>query len=312
MANSQNLLPQGIHRKWQGLSGNVQGAFWMILSALLFTSMGGLIKHLGQRLDPIEVVFFRSLFGVIWLLPLIYKAGGLKTLKTNHPAMQFSRALLGAIAMVFMFYGLTMIPLADSQAIIFSRPLWMIPLAVIFLAEVVRWRRWTATMVGFCGVLVMVRPGDTMQIGALLVAGNAICAAAGFTLIKIMTQKEEEGLTILCWHTMLTTLLSAIPLYFVWISPTLTELLLLIIMGAGLTFAHSCIIRALECGEATAVLPFDYSRLIFAMVIGYFFFTETVDAWTVCGAAIIILASHYILRRESALEATDTRESTSP
>lgn len=309
MASSQNLFPQGIQNKWQGLSGNVRGAFWMILSALLFTSMGGLIKHLGQRLDPIEVVFFRSLFGVFWLLPVIYKAGGLEILKTNHPVMQFSRALLGAMAMIFMFYGLTMIPLADSQAIIFSRPLWMIPLAVIFLAEVVRWRRWTATMVGFCGVLVMVRPGDTMQLGALLVMGNAVCAAAGFTLIKIMTQKGEDRLTILCWHTILTTVLSAIPLYFVWISPTLTELLLLIIMGAGLTFAHSCIIRALECGEATAVLPFDYSRLIFAMVIGYFFFAETVDAWTAGGAAIIIFASYYIARREAAVEATDTGKS---
>ena len=264
----------------------------MVLSAVLFTSMGGLIKHLGQRLDPIEVVFFRSLFGVIWLLPLIYKAGGLRALKTNHPTMQFSRALLGAMAIIFMFYGLTMIPLADSQAIIFSRPLWMIPLAVIFLAEVVRWRRWTATIVGFCGVLVMVWPGDAMQLGALLIVGNAVCAAAGFTLIKIMTQKGEERLAILCWHTILTTLLSGIPLYLVWISPTLTELLLLVIMGAGLTFAHSCIIRALECGEATAVMPFDYSRLLFAIVIGYFFFAETVNTWNVVGAAIIILSSY--------------------
>ena len=232
--------------------------------------------------------------------------------KTNYPAMQFSRALLGAMAIIFMFYGLTMIPLADSQAIIFSRPLWMIPLAVIFLAEVVRWRRWTATMIGFCGVLVMVWPGDTMQLGALLIVGNAICAAAGFTLIKIMTQKGEGRLTILCWHTILTAALSGIPLYLVWISPTFTELLLLIIMGAGLTFAHSCIIRALECGEATAVLPFDYSRLIFAMVIGYFFFAETVDSWTASGAAIIILANYYIVRREAVLEVTDSGKTRSP
>ena len=159
----------------------------MVLSAVLFTSMGGLIKHLGQRLDPIEVVFFRSLFGVIWLLPLIYKAGGLRALKTNHPTMQFSRALLGAMAIIFMFYGLTMIPLADSQAIIFSRPLWMIPLAVIFLAEVVRWRRWTATIVGFCGVLVMVWPGDAMQLGA------SHCGQCGMCRRRFYTDKNNDS-----------------------------------------------------------------------------------------------------------------------
>jgi drug/metabolite transporter (DMT)-like permease len=300
VTTSKTFIPPGIHKKWQGLSGNVRGACWMILSAALFTSMGGLIKHLGQRLDPMEVVFFRSLFGVIWLIPVIQKAGGLKILKTNYPVMQFSRAFLGALAIIFMFYGLTMIPLADAQAIVFSRPIWMIPFAVFFLAEIIRWRRWTATIIGFIGVLIMVRPGDTIQPGALLIVGNTVCAAAGFTLIKIMTQKGEDRLTILCWHTMVTTLLSAIPLYYFWITPTWVELLLLVIMGAGLTFGHSCIIRALEIGEATAVLPFDYSRLIFAGIIGYFIFAEVLDTWTLTGGAIIILANYYIARREAA------------
>lgn len=272
----------------------------MMLSAFLFTSMGGLIKHLGQRLDPIELVFFRSLFGVIWLLPVIHKAGGLEVLKTNHPGMQFTRAIFGALAIVFMFYGLTMIPLADAQAIIFSRPLWMIPFAVLFLAEVIRWRRWTATAVGFAGVMIMVRPGDAMQIGALLVAGNAMFAAAGFTLIKIMSEKGEDRLTTLCWHTIMMALISAVPLTFVWITPTWIELLALVVMGAGLTYGHHCIIRALEIGEATAVMPFDYARIIFAVIIGYVFFAETIDGWTVAGAAIIIVSTYYIARREAA------------
>lgn len=274
----------------------------MVVSAFLFTAMGGLIKHLGQRLDPIELVFFRSLFGVIWLLPVIHNAGGFKILKTNHPGLQFTRALLGALAIVCMFYGLTMIPLADAQAIIFSRPLWMIPFAVLFLAEVIRWRRWTATAIGFTGVVIMVRPGDAMQIGALLVAGNAMFAAAGFTVIKILSEKGEDRLTTLCWHTIFLALFSATPLFYVWITPTWTELLALFVMGAGLTYGHHCIIRALEIGEATAVMPFDYARIIFAVAIGYFFFAETIDAWTVSGAAIIIASAYYIARREASVE----------
>ncbi|HAT35879.1 MAG TPA: hypothetical protein DCS82_09200 [Rhodospirillaceae bacterium] len=305
MTEPNRLFPQGLQKKWHELPDNVRGACWMTLSAFLFTAMGGVIKHLGQRLDPIELVFFRSLFGVVCLLPVIYKAGGLKVLKTTRPGLQFTRALFGALAIVCMFYGLTMIPLADAQAIIFSRPLWMIPFAVLFLAEVVRWRRWTATAVGFTGVVIMVRPGDAMQIGALLVAGNAMFAAAGFTVIKIMSELGEDRLTILSWHTILLTVLSAIPLFFVWITPTWIELLALIAMGAGLTYGHHCIIRALEIGEATAVLPFDYSRIIFAVIIGYVYFAETIDAWTVVGAAIIIISTYYIARREAVAESSE-------
>jgi drug/metabolite transporter (DMT)-like permease len=261
----------------------------MLMSAVIFVFADATIKYLARSLEPVEIVFFRNVFSLATLLPVALRAGGLTAFHTNYPGLQFSRALLGGLAMICIFYSLQLLPLADATAIMFSRTLWMIPCAVLFLHEAVRWRRWTATVVGFIGVLLIVRPDGGMGPGI-------------FTIIKKLKSKGESNLTILLWHASVTILITAVPTYLYWQTPTLFEFGLLIGLGISLTLAHTCLIQALAVGEATAISPFEYSRVVFSTLIGVFFFAEIPTVWTIAGAALVILSGFYIARREARRE----------
>jgi drug/metabolite transporter (DMT)-like permease len=298
------LLPvkERLLTKWRALPANLRGALWMLMSAVIFVFADATIKYLARSLEPVEIVFFRNVFSLATLLPVALRAGGLTAFHTNYPGLQFSRALLGGLAMICIFYSLQLLPLADATAIMFSRTLWMIPCAVLFLHEAVRWRRWTATVVGFIGVLLIVRPDGGMGPGVIFALSNAVMAAAIFTIIKKLKSKGESNLTILLWHASVTILITAVPTYLYWQTPTLFEFGLLIGLGISLTLAHTCLIQALAVGEATAISPFEYSRVVFSTLIGVFFFAEIPTVWTIAGAALVILSGFYIARREARRE----------
>ena len=293
------VFKETVLNRWRALPGNLRGAFWMVVMAIFFVCADTIIKILSKRLDPIEIVFFRNIFSLLWLIPSIIQAGGAKAFYTNHPWLQFSRAVTGGIAMICIFYSIQLLPLADATAIMFSRAIWMIPCAVLFLNEAIRWRRWTATAVGFIGVILMVRPAGGIEPGILFALTNAVMAAVIFTLIKMLKSKGETNLTILLWHAAITIIITATPTYFLWQMPTLTEFLLLIALGALVTVAHACLIQALAVGEATAVTPFEYSRVVFAGLVGLFMFSEVPTAWTISGTVLILASGYYIARREA-------------
>ena len=281
------------------LPGNVRGALWILASAMIFTMANSLIKHVGTSLDSFQMVFFRGLFGTLFLLPIVWRAGGWDVLRTQRMNFHLARGITGSLALMTIFYALTKMPLADVTGISFSRPLWVIVLAVLFLGERVRWRRWTATVVGFLGVLVMVRPGSGVNPAAIAAMLNALFVAMSVVLIKRMTVTEKP-LTILFWGALIPTFVALPPALVVWRTPTDMELILMAAIGAGLSIGHTCLIQGLKAGEATAVMPFDYTRLLFAGFAGYIFFAETPDPSTVIGALLIISATLYIARREAA------------
>ena len=298
------LVLDKLKNHWMKMPGNLRGAVWMLLMAVFFVVADSIIKILSKRLDPIEIVFFRNVFSILWLIPAIASAGGIIAFQTHHPWLQLSRAALGGIAMICIFYSIQLLPLADATAIMFSRAIWMIPCAVLFLGEAIRWRRWTATFVGFIGVILMVQPDKVLrlgfiEIGMVFALTNAFLAAIIFSLIKILKTRGETNLTILLWHASVSILITAIPTWFLWITPTFFELLLLLTLGLVVTAAHSCMIQALAAGEATAVTPFEYSRVLFAGLIGFIFFSETPTFWTCVGTILVILSGFYIAKREA-------------
>ncbi|HAA93311.1 MAG TPA: hypothetical protein DCS82_09205 [Rhodospirillaceae bacterium] len=296
------LVPEAIARRWENLPGNLRGAVWMLLMAVFFVAADSIIKIVSRRLDPIEIVFFRNIFSLLWLIPAVVQAGGLVAFHTQYPMLQFARGALGGIAMVCIFYSLQLLPLADATAVMFSRTIWMIPCAVFLLGEAIRWRRWTATVIGFIGVVIMVRPAGGIEPGMLFALANAIMAAVIFTLIKILKSKGESNLTILLWHASITIAITAVPTYYLWITPTLEEFLLLVALGLLVTIAHTCLIQALAAGEATAVTPFEYSRVLIAALIGFVFFAEIPTIWTVIGTILVVASGYYIARREAQRE----------
>lgn len=286
--------------RWLILPGNVRGAIWILLASLLFTIMSAMVKSVGARLDSFEIGFFRCAFGLLAVLPFMLRAGP-AAFQTRRPVMHLMRGLLGTTAMFCGFYALTHLPLAEATAIGFASSLFVIVLAVLFLGEAVRWRRWTATVVGFVGVLVMVGPGGHGLDPAMLVAlFGTLCVATVSVVIKRLSATESP-LSIVFSFGVVSTVVSAAPAAMVWQTPTADELALLVLIGAIGTAAQSCGIRGFRAGEATAVAPFDYSRLLFAGVLGYAIWGDVPTTYTLAGACLIVASTLYIARREAAL-----------
>lgn len=282
------------------LPGNVRGAIWIVLASAGYSVMSAMVKAVGGRLDSLEIGFFRCAFGLLAVLPFMLHAGP-AVFRTDRPLLHLFRGLLGTTAMFCGFYAVTHLPLADATAISFANSLFMIVLAVLFLGETVRWRRWSATAVGFVGVLVMVGPGGhglDLPVAAALF--GTLCVATVSVVIKKLSQTEAP-VSILFSFSIVSTAASAVPAVFVWQTPTLEEWVLLLLIGAIGTAAQSCGIRGFRCGEATAVAPFDYTRLLFAGLFGYMLFGDVPTPQTLMGAGLIVASTLYIARREAAL-----------
>lgn len=280
------------------LPGNARGALWMLGAVSAFSAMDALIKWVGQTLDPFQIAFFRCVFGGLFVLPFALRDGP-AALRTRRWGGHLFRALIGYTAMTLGFYAVTHLPLADATALSFTRPLFMIVLAVLFLSEQVRWRRWSATGVGFLGVLVMARPGEGgFEFAALVaIAATLFVAGVGVMLKRLSTTERPE--TIIFYFTVISSLMALGPALYVWRPPTWVDIAIMMLLGALGSLGQYLSIRAYRVAEATAVDPVDYARLLLATAFGFSLFGELPDRWTLLGALIIIASTLYITRREA-------------
>lgn len=201
--------------------------------------------------------------------------------------------------MFFWFAGFGVLPLAEATSLGFTAPLFATLGAVFFLHEIVRFRRWFAILFGFIGTLIILRPGlQIITPEALYILIGAIFVAGGFMLVKILS-KTESPTTMVLFMALFLTPLSLIPALFVWVWPSPEAWIWLIIVGTTATCGHLLFNRAFAVTDVTAVLPFDYCRLIFAAGIGLFMFNEMPDMWTWIGGSVIFSSTIYIANRES-------------
>jgi drug/metabolite transporter (DMT)-like permease len=290
----------GLRARWLLLSGNSRGALWMIASGVGFSVMAVGIKLLGHRLENFQIGFFRVVIGFLAILPFV-AGSGLTRLRTRHHGVHFVRAVFGLLAMYCSYYAIARMPLADYTGLSFTKPLFATLLAIAILGETVRWRRWTATLVGFFGVLVMVRPGaGTFHPAALAALTDSFSVAFLVTLVKRLPATETP-LTMLFYFGLFATVMSIGPAIYSWQWPTVLEWLLLIGVGVLGALSQMFWIRAFRAGEASAVAPFDYLRLPIAATIGFVGFSELPTIWTFIGAAVIVASTLYIAHREAQL-----------
>lgn len=286
--------------QFQALPGNVRGAIWLLLSGVCFSAMGVLIKTVSAEMHSFEIAFFRAFLGFLVILPIALRHG-FRPLRTNRPMLHLVRGLLGGVVMTASFYAVAHLPLADATAISFSKPLFLIPLAVIFLGERVRLRRTVATLVGFIGVIVMLRPAGETDPVALIALMAAALVAILTVMIKILSRTDGPA-TMIFWSSLILSLCTAGPAAMHWQTPTTDQLVLLLALAVCGTVGQSFMIRGYNEGETMAVTPFDYSRLLYAGIAGYIFFAEVPDVWTITGAAIIVASTLYIAYRETKLK----------
>ncbi|MGE0094984.1 MAG: DMT family transporter [Alphaproteobacteria bacterium] len=290
--------------RWIALPGTTRGILWMLASAFAFTAMLGTVKPASQNLHPFEVTFFRHFFTLLIMLPWMLRLG-VENLRTKRFPLIALRGLLGFISTVLWFYAVPNLALADATAINFTAPLWATVFAALILHEPIRLRRWTATAIGFTGVLVVLRPGfQDLSVWALVMLFGAACWGSQHIVLKTLSRTEPTNV-IVCYHAILLTPAALILSLFVWRTPGLVDILWLVALGSLGTVGHLCLARSFAAAEASVVLPFDFSKMPIAAAIGYVAFDEHPDLWTWAGAALIVAAATYIARREAQIARTN-------
>ncbi|WP_367271332.1 DMT family transporter [Phenylobacterium sp.] len=296
-----------------GLSPNLQGALWMLLSAVSFSVMTTLIKFLGDDYPAALQTFYRQAAGVAILLPVILRHRG-AAFATSRPGILIFRSLAGTVGVILSFYAFQKMPLADANALSFTRTLWLVPLAALIVKEPVGPLRIGAALFGFVGVLVMIRPGAggefAIGLPALAMLASALLFAFTVTGMKVLT-RDHSTTVILVWSAVLGFVLSIPGAILTWRVPEPTDLLLLCLMGMIATVNQACYIKGMSLGDAGAMAPIDYTRLVFTAAIGFFLFAEIPGVWTIAGAAIVVASTLFITIREQQI-ARSARLSAAP
>lgn len=281
------------------LPGPILGGLWMTLACMGFAGMNVIIRQLSLDMHPFQVVFFRNLGGLAFMLPWLAHVG-FSALRTDHHRYYLGRSFLGFMSMLLWFYALALMPLAEATALSFTAPLFATIFAVILLHEVVRARRWTATIIGFLGAMIILRPGvSELGLAHAMVLGSSALAGVNAILVKQLTRSESAN-AIVTYMTLYILPMSLVPALFVWVMPPLHTIPLIVALGLLATIGHQAMTRAFAATDTSVVMSFDYGRLPFVALIAWFVYGEVPDLWTWIGAAVIVGASTYIAHREAA------------
>ena len=287
-----------LYRYWTSLPGNLRGILWLSLGAFLAVVVDVFVKTLGRKFDPFELGLFRYGIGMIVLAPVFARMGWDK-LRTRRIGLHILRMSLVFTAQIGIFITIIYMPLADATAFMFSKPLFTTVVAVLVLSEAVSLRRWAATLVGFAGVLIMVRPGsESMDPVALIAVGAALTFAFANVLIRKMATTEPANRIMFYYHIGGVLVFTG-PAVWLWRMPVGTEWLALVAIGIFTTGGMICFVRAFSAGEANAVGPAENLRLIYATLFGFFLFGEVPSIWTWIGATIIVATTYWIARDEA-------------
>ncbi len=288
----------------------VAGAVWMLSSCVLISGIAALGRYAAlEGVPPLQIAFLRLLFALLTMLPLLAWRGPSLVVTTQWRTYSI-RVVIGLSAMTTWFIGLSMVPVGEVTAISFLSPLFATVFAVLLLGEVVRIRRWTATLIGFAGALVILRPGFAeISPGAWLIVVSAVFMGLSTTYIKRLTNADPAEKVVFI-STMLMTPVMLFPAIYVWEWPRPEVWPFLILLGPVATVGHIFLARAFAATEASIVMGIDFARLPFAVLYGFLAFGEIIDLWTWVGAAVIFASSIYIARREAQLRRQPTLEQT--
>lgn len=283
---------------WRGLPANLRGIIWITLGSVAFSVNDVFIKSLGRSLDPMELALFRYLIGAIILAPLFWRVGW-AGLKTERLGLHMMRLVIASIAQIGTLIAVINLPLASVTALSFSRILFTTLIAIVLLRELVTRQRWWATGMGFLGVLVMLRPGpDGVEPMALIAIGAAMAFALANVMIRMLS-RTETAIRILFYYHLGGSLVFLVPAILVWRSPVGVEWLMAAGIGVLTTLAMVAFVRGFAVGEASVIGPMEYTRVVYAALLGLFIFDEVPDLWTILGALIVIASTTYIARIEA-------------
>ena len=281
-------------------SAPVRAALWITLAGVLFTVTITSVRKVTPDLHVFEAVMFRSLFGIVFMVPWLIRRG-ISQMRTHRIGLFAIRGSLAFFVTTLYFWAATMMPLADLVSITFTRPIFGTIAAIIFLHEVARARRWSAIAAGFIGMLIIIRPGfATLNVGMLLVLGGVCFQTCNTIIVKTLTRTEQSD-TIALYHTLFILPLSIVPAIIFWKTLTLVQLGWLMAVGGCGMMSQRAMTRALAAADASFVLALSYLRLPIAALIGFLVFGEVPVIWVWIGGTVIAASSAYIARREAVI-----------
>ncbi len=264
----------------------------------MFAVMSATVHDLGQRLPSVEIVFFRTVFLLMLLIPIVVRRGVLG-MATSRWKLHLLRGCIGAMAIQCGFYAIANMPIADATAITFSRALFITILAIIFLGEKVGIHRWAATIIGFFGILIMLKPGTNgFSVAAIAALAGAALVAGLSILVRILSSTERNE-QIMLFSAIINLCVSAPFTWYFWVEPSATDLAILVLAAVTGFGAQWSMIEGFRVGEASALAPISYTRLIFALIIGFVIFGETPGFEMLLGSVIVVAATLYTVHRES-------------
>ena len=263
----------------------------LLVSCFLFSVLAALIKYNSSFIHPTEQAFFRNLFGIFLLLPFFLRQNKLVNFKSNYRLL-FLRGFFGGITMILLFYAYTLIPLSQAMAISFSTPLFIYFGGIFFLKENTDKQKTFYMLLGFVLTLVIIRPDLKLQIGSIFAIISSITHAIAGLIVKKLSETENV-LTLMFSLVLIMTPITFLPSLYVWDTPSnFFVFFLLFIIAATATLGNFFWTKAISLTTLTNLMPFDFSKLIFATILGVIFFEEKIDLITVvCGTGIIICNS---------------------
>ena len=280
------------------LSSSKKGVFFFLVSISLIAFVDTVCKLYTDELNAVVLVW-GYFFGIsLFVVGFFFARQELHFLKTTRPLVQITRPMFLVISITGLFFGLTYLPLAEATAIGFTGPLFITALSAPLLGEKVGWHRWVAVIIGLAGVLFIVRPGGAVWHWSAI---TTLMGAISFALFQILTRKisgHERPQTTLLYTSLGGAIWISVLVPFFWVQPTLSHVIMFIFTGAMGAGAHFCMIRAFSYAQASLLAPFNYSKLIWMIILGYIIFDDVPGADTLIGSLVIVMAGLYVLYRE--------------
>lgn len=278
----------------------IVGVLWMVAAAIAFSVTITVVRHLSDKFTTFEIVFFRQIFGTAIMLPWLFRAG-IGVLKTREIKAYLIRAVTTYCAMLAAYYSVVLITIADSIALQFTLPFFTIIFAMLALREKVRSHRWIATIVGFIGAMIIIRPGFAdVNAGMLIALAAAAFYGVSDTCTRFLSGKDSINVVVF-YGFILQLPISAVPAVMTWVTPDMSDLVFILIFVVVAVGAQFCITQSFANAEASLVSPVLFIRLPFVAALGYFFFSELPSTWTWIGAAILFASTFWSTRIDARL-----------
>lgn len=286
-------------RRARRLPPAARGLLWSVAAGLLFVVLNTLMRGLAVQLDPFLTQFLRYVFGLLVMLPLVARSGW-ASYRPHNIGGQFARGAVHTFGLCLWFFAIPHITLADTTAIGFTGPIFIMLGAALMFHEPMRWERWLAALIGFAGVLIVVAPKLTASGGwyALIMLASSPVFAASFLITKALTRYERPTV-IVVWQSITVTLFSLPLALWHWQWPTPLQWLLFLVCGVLGSAGHYCLTRSFSIADISATQSVKFLDLVWASALGWLVFSDVPSRWTIAGGVVICASTVWIARREA-------------